>query len=123
MSISKKIIRRNQRRRNRSKKTSIRHPVRNRLVVFRSLKHFEAQIINDFEGKTIISVSSKEKKLKAIIKKGDTKTDISKLIGSELAKRAKKKKLSNIVLDRNGYPYHGRVEAFANALRSEGLKF
>lgn len=123
MSTSKKNIRRNQRRRNRSKKTSVRHPDRNRLVVFRSLKHFEAQIINDFEGKTIISVSSKEKKLKGIIKKGDTKTDISKLIGSELAKRAKKKKLSNIVLDRNGYPYHGRVEAFANALRSEGLKF
>ena len=77
----------------------------------------------DFEGKTIIWVSSNEKNLKGIIKKGDTKTDISKLIGSELAKRAKKKKLSNIVLDRNGYPYHGRVEAFAKGVRSEGLKF
>ena len=58
-----------------------------------------------------------------MIKKGDSKIEISRLIGSELAKRAKKKKLSNIVLDRNGYPYHGRVEAFANAVRSEGLKF
>ncbi len=123
MSSKKSIIRRNQRRRNRSKKTSVRHPVRNRLVVFRSLKHFEAQIIDDFEGKTIISVSSKEKKLKQMIKKGDNKVTISRLIGSELAKRAKKKKLSNIVLDRNGYPYHGRVEAFASAIRSEGIKF
>ena len=120
MSSKKSIIRRNQRRRNRSKKTSVRHPVRNRLVVFRSLKHFEAQIIDDFEGKTIISVSSKEKKLKQMIKKGDNKVTISRLIGSELAKRAKKKKLSNIVLDRNGYPYH---EAFASAIRSEGIKF
>ncbi len=122
MSKNKIINRRNQRRRNRSKKTSLRHPSKNRLVVFRSLKHFEAQIINDFEGKTVIYVSSKEKELKKMIKKGDSKIEISRLIGSELAKRAKKKKLSNIVLDRNGYPYHGRVEAFANAVRSEGLK-
>ena len=123
MSRNKIINRRNHRRRNRSKKTSLRHPTKNRLVVFRSLRHFEAQIINDFEGKTVIHVSSKEKELKKMIKKGDSKVEISRLIGSELAKRAKKKNLSNIVLDRNGYPYHGRVEAFANAVRSEGLEF
>tara|TARA_B100000029_G_scaffold423594_1_gene430883 strand:- start:1601 stop:1972 length:372 start_codon:yes stop_codon:yes gene_type:complete len=123
MSNNKANNRRNIRRRNRSKKTSVKHPTRNRLVIYRSLKHFEAQVINDFEGKTIISVSSKEKKLKPLIQKAKSKIEVSRFMGVELAKRVKKKKIKDIVLDRNGYPYHGRVEAFASAIRSEGIDF
>ena len=116
-------IKRDERRRNRSKKTSRLHPTRPRLVVYRSLKHFEAQIINDFKGNTLVSVSSKDKDLKSAISKAENKTDMSRLVGEALAKKAKASKIGPIVLDRNGYPYHGRVKAFAEAARSGGLEF
>lgn len=115
--------RRNDRRRNRSKKTSRLHPNRPRLVVYRSLKHFEAQIINDFEGQTLVAVTSRDKDIKSAIKKAENKTDISRIVGEELAKKAKSKKIGPVVLDRNGYPYHGRVKAFAEAARKGGLDF
>ena len=63
MAKIKRLVRREERRKNRSKKTSRMHPSRLRVVVFRSLKHFEVQVINDFKGHTIVSVSSKEKKI------------------------------------------------------------
>ena len=116
-------IRRNERRRNRSKKTSRLHPGRPRLVVYRSLKNFEAQIVNDFEGQTLIAVSSRDKDLKSAIAKAENKTDISRIVGEALAKKAKAAKIGPVVLDRNGYPYHGRVKAFAEAAREGGLEF
>ena len=119
---NKALIRRKIRRKNRSKKTSRFHPDRLRLVISRSLKHFEAQIIDDIKGHTLISISTKEKKIKTLIKKQYKKTDICKVIGKELAKRAKKAKVSCLVLDRNGLLYHGRVKAFTDSVREHGLE-
>ena len=99
------------------------HPNRSRLVVFKSNKNIEAQIVNDFEGTTIVSASSYEKDLKAQIKKASTKTDVSKLVGETIANKALKQKIKSVVFDRNGYSYHGRVKAFADAARKAGLKF
>ncbi len=121
MSQHRSVIRREERRRNRSKKTSRYHSVRYRLVVYRSLKHFEAQIVNDFENRTILSVSSRDKDLQNILKNIKNKTETCKAIGQALAKKAKKQKIESVVLDRNGYPYHGRVKAFADAARENGL--
>ena len=110
------------RRRNRSKKTSKSNPNRLRMVVYRSLKHIEVQIINDFEGATVTSVSSKDKDLSDLITKSKSKIDVSRIVGEALANKAKNN-IGPVVLDRNGYPYHGRVKAFAEAARSGGLKF
>ena len=121
MGNHKSVIIRKERRRNRSKKTSFAHPSLNRLVVYRSLKHFEAQIINDFEGHTILSASSKGKDLKPTLKNIKSKIDLSKKVGEVLAAKAKKMKIKSVVLDRNGYPYHGRVKAFVESVRKNGL--
>ena len=99
------------------------HPNRSRLVVFKSNKNIEDQIVNDFEGTTIVSASSYEKDLKAQIKKASTKTDVSKLVGETIANKALKQKIKSVVFDRNGYSYHGRVKAFADAARKAGLEF
>ena len=123
MGIFNNNLKRKSRRRNRSKGNSRFHRDYLRLVVFRSNKHFESQIVNDFEGQTIASCSSKDKNLKKQIDKSKNKTDLSVIVGKNLAKLAKKKKISRVVFDRNGYPFHGRVKAFADAAREEGLKF
>ena len=123
MGQHRSVIRRDERRRNRSKRTSRLHMDRPRLVVYRSTNHFEAQIINDFDDHTLIAVSSKDKNLVSALKKAENKTDISRIVGKALAKKAKSKKVGSVVLDRNGYPYHGRVKAFAEAAREGGLEF
>jgi large subunit ribosomal protein L18 len=82
-----------------------------------------AQIINDHEGKTLVAVSSKDKELQAALKKAVNKTEVSRLVGETIAQKAKKAKVVRVVLDRNGYPYHGRVKAFADAARKGGLEF
>ena len=122
MANHRSIIRREERRRNRSKKTSRLHPDRPRLVVCRSLKHIEAQIIDDFKGVTLASASSKDKDIKSQLKKVKSKTEMSELVGKAIAKKAKTKKIVSVVLDRNGSPYHGRIKAFAEAARKNGLK-
>lgn len=122
MSQHRSVLRRDERRRNRSKRTSRYHSSRPRLVVFRSLKHFDAQIIDDFQGQTVLSVSSKDKSLQSLLKKALNKTDVSRIVGEALAKKAKDSKIKSVVLDRNGYPYHGRVKAFAQAARDGGLE-
>ena len=122
MANQSNIIRRKQRRRNRSKKTSRFNKNYLRLVVYRSLKHFEAQIIDDFKGETVLSASSRDKSLKTAIKSAKNKTEISNIVGQAIAKRAKKDQIDKVVLDRNGYPYHGRVKAFADSVRENGLK-
>jgi len=89
-----------------------------RLVVFRSLNHHYAQLIDDTKGVTLASASDvKEKKAK------DKKTDRAKNIGMEIAKKAKEKNITACVFDRNGYKYHGRVKAIAEGAREGGLKF
>ena len=121
MGYHKSVVRRKERRRNRSKKTSFAHPSRNRLVIHRSLKHFEVQLIDDFKGQTILSASSKCKDLKPALKNIKSKTDLSRKVGEALAVKAKKMKIESVVLDRNGYPYHGRVKAFVESVRKNGL--
>ena len=121
MAYHRSVIRREERRRNRSKKTSRFHANRPRLVIYRSLKHIEAQIIDDFKGFTLVSSSSKDKDLQTAIKNIKNKTEISKVVGKVLAEKAKKAKINSVVLDRNGSPYHGRVKAFAEAARKNGL--
>ena len=123
MAKHRSILRRNERRKNRSKKTSKFHQIRPRLVVSRSIGNFVAQIIDDHEGKTIVAASSMDKDLKTALAKADNKMEVSRVVGENLAKKAKKSKITHVVFDRNGYPYHGRVKAFADAARKGGLKF
>ena len=91
-----------------------------RLNVFRSAKHISVQIIDDVEGKTLVSASTMEKDLK-ITNGGNI--EAAKKIGAEIAKRAKKAKITKVVFDRGGYLYHGRVQALADAARENGLEF
>ena len=111
------------RRRNRSKKTSRYNPDRLRMVIYRSLKHIEVQIIDYFKGITVTSVSSRDKDLRDLVSKSENKSDISRIVGESLANKAKQNNIGPVVLDRNGYPYHGRVKAFADAARNGGLEF
>ncbi|MCQ2204221.1 MAG: 50S ribosomal protein L18 [Bacteroidales bacterium] len=90
---------------------------RPRLTVFRSNKQIYAQVINDKEGKTLASASSK-----ALDVKG-TKCEIAAEVGKQLAAAAQAKGISEVVFDRNGYLYHGRVKQLADAAREAGLKF
>ncbi len=123
MGIVNNNIKRNSRRRNRSKSSSMFHVKYPRLVVYRSNKHFESQIIDDFEASTLVSASSKDTSLIKMVEGSKSKTEISIIVGKTLAERAVEKKIKKVVFDRNGYPFHGRVKAFANAVREAGLKF
>ena len=123
MSNYSKNLKRKTRRRNRSKSTSRYHQKYPRLVVYRSNKHFESQIINDFDGVTLISCSSKDSGMKKDLSQVKNKTELSVVVGKNLAKAAIKKKIKKVVFDRNGYPFHGRVKAFADAARNAGLEF
>ena len=95
---------------------------RPRLTVFRSLKNIYAQIIDDERGVTICEASSKSKDLSGGIKSGGN-IDAAKMIGKALAERATAKNVTQVCFDRNGYRYHGRVKALADAAREAGLKF
>jgi large subunit ribosomal protein L18 len=92
-----------------------------RLSVFRSNKHIYIQFINDDEGRTILSASSLNKEIAD--KKNITKTEQAKLVGKLTAEKSKTAKITSVVFDRNGYLYHGRVKALADAAREGGLKF
>ena len=94
-------------------------PERPRLSVFRSAKHIYAQIIDDVNGKTLGSASSLEKDFSC----EGTKTDAAKQVGVNVAERAKAKGIENVVFDRGGYVYHGRVKALAEGAREGGLQF
>ena len=91
-----------------------------RLSVFRSAKNISAQIIDDRNNVTLLSVSSIEKDIKAINKKN--KTELSKIVAEKLAKKAQAKKITKIYLDRGIYKYHGRVKVFAETLRKNGME-
>ena len=93
---------------------------RPRLCVFRSNANIEAQISDDVKGVTLVSASSLEKELN--LKNGGN-VEAAKVIGAEIAKRAKKAKINTVVFDRGGYLYHGRVKALAEAAREGGLEF
>ena len=120
--LTKKEIR-NLRRTNRSKAKNVAHPFRLRLVVSKSLKNITAQIVDDHNQSTLVSSSSLDKNLQKDLKKAITKKDISTVVGESIAIKAKKKKITEVVFDRNGNPYHGRIKALAEAARKAGLKF
>jgi large subunit ribosomal protein L18 len=96
---------------------------RPRLAVFRSAKHAYAQIIDDMTGKTIVAVSTLSKELREEIKKAKTPIERYKIIGVATAKKALEKNIKEVVFDRSGYLYHGRVKALAEGAREGGLKF
>ena len=91
-----------------------------RLNVFRSNSNIFAQIIDDSEGKTLVSASSIDKELS--LENGGN-VEAAKKVGELIAKRAKKAKITKVVFDRGGYLYHGRVKALAEAARENGLEF
>ena len=93
-----------------------------RLVIFRSNKHIYGQLVDDISSTTILSVSTKSKNLSKDLKSAN-KTEQSKIVGYELANQIKKNKIDKIVYDRNGYKYHGRVRALADAIREKGINF
>jgi large subunit ribosomal protein L18 len=94
---------------------------RPRLNVFRSSKHIYAQIIDDVNGVTLVAASTLDKDLEGIGNGGNVES--AKKVGELIAKRAQEKGLSNVVFDRGGYLYHGRIQALADAAREAGLNF
>ena len=95
---------------------------RPRLNVYRSLNEIYAQIIDDVKGTTLVSSSTLDKELAKKVAKL-TKTEQAKLIGKDVAEKALKNKITEVVFDRGGYLYIGRVKALAEAAREAGLKF
>ena len=94
-----------------------------RLVIFRSNKHIYGQLIDDNKGHTLLSCSTMDKDLSKDLKIAKSKIEQSKIVGLTLAKKIKTNKIEKIVYDRNGYKYHGRVKAVADAIREEGVNF
>lgn len=95
---------------------------RPRLSVYRSLNEIYAQIIDDTTGKTLVSASTRDSEVKAQLA-DKTKTEQAKIVGQVIGKRAKAKKIEEVVFDRGGYLYIGRVQALAEGARESGLKF
>ncbi|MEO7096040.1 MAG: 50S ribosomal protein L18 [Polyangiales bacterium] len=95
---------------------------RPRLSVFRSAKHIYAQVVDDTTGKTLAHASSLSKELKGKTDELD-KTATAKAVGKLIGEQCKAKKIGKIVFDRNGYIYHGRIKALADAAREAGLSF
>ena len=95
---------------------------RPRLCVFRSLNHIYAQVIDDSQGHTLTSASTLDPEIKSEAD-GKAKTGKSELVGSLIAKRALSEGINQVVFDRGGYKYHGRVKVLAEAARKGGLKF
>lgn len=93
-----------------------------RLSVFRSGKHIYAQLIDDTEGRTLASASTIEKEVRSSLKSTST-VDAARKVGELIAKRAKEAKVAEVVFDRGGYIYHGRVKALAEGAREGGLSF
>lgn len=99
-------------------------PERPRLSVFKSSSHIYGQIIDDLNSVTIVSASSLTPEIRETIGKEKTKkTDEAKIVGKLLAERAVAKGIRQVSFDRGGYPYHGRIKAFADAAREAGLEF
>tara|TARA_Y100001935_G_scaffold254646_1_gene264359 strand:- start:422 stop:790 length:369 start_codon:yes stop_codon:yes gene_type:complete len=94
-----------------------------RLVVYRSNRNIFAQIVDDINSKTIASASSIDKSLASEVKKAKTKLDKSVIVGKKIGSIAVDKNISNVIFDRNGYNYHGRIKALADAAREAGVKF
>ncbi len=97
-------------------------PERPRLCVFRSHKHLYAQVINDFENKTLFGLSTNAPQLRTKARQGGN-VSAAQQLGRVVAAEAIKRGIKQVVFDRGGYHYHGRVKALAEAARQEGLQF
>ena len=95
---------------------------RPRLCVYRSLNHIYAQIIDDVKGVTLVSCNTTQKDVQAKVK-DMTNKEQARYVGEQIAKLAKKKKITEVVFDRGGYLYTGRVKELADGARAAGLKF
>ena len=95
---------------------------RPRLAVFRSNKNIYSQIIDDVAGNTLVAASTVEKELKSQVKYTDNK-EAAESVGKAIAERAKAKGIEEVVFDRGGFVYHGKIQALADAAREAGLKF
>ena len=109
-------------------KTNIRKRLRGtterpRLTVYRSLKHLYAQIVDDVQQKTLVSVSTLSKDVRDELKSVKGAKQLAKQIGTTLAKKAQQNNIKRVVFDRNGYLYHGIVKALADGAREGGLEF
>jgi large subunit ribosomal protein L18 len=99
-------------------------PERPRLTVYKSLKHIYAQVVNDLDGKTVAFASDLSPELREETKAQKVKKlEVAKRVGKLIAKKCVDAKVDKVVFDRNGFPYHGRVAALAQAARESGLKF
>jgi large subunit ribosomal protein L18 len=96
---------------------------RPRLSVRRSSKHIVAQIVNDSDGKTILTVTSTSKDVQGLLGSDPSKLNRSRIVGRRIAELAKDKGIAKVVFDRGGYLYHGRIKALADAAREAGLAF
>jgi large subunit ribosomal protein L18 len=120
MATAKKLFQRRQRR---TRSAIARNAVgRLRLSVFRSSKHIYAQVIDDAAGRTVAAASSMDESLRKSLKTG-ADTEAAKAVGKLLAERAMAAGVKDVVFDRGGYMYHGRVKALADAAREGGLTF
>ncbi|HOJ36721.1 MAG TPA: 50S ribosomal protein L18 [Ignavibacteriales bacterium] len=98
-------------------------PERPRMVVYKSLKYIYVQFVDDVNNKTITGVSSLTKEVKEQLKDAKTKIDQSKIVGKYASELAQKNNITKVVFDRNGFRYHGRIKALADAAREAGLQF
>ena len=117
MALSK--LQRRQRIKHRIRKIVFGTATKPRLSVFRSNKEIYAQLVDDNAGTTLVSVSSRDKDVEGT----GSKLEVAKLVGKTMAEKAIKAGVENVSFDRNGFLYHGRVKALADAAREAGLKF
>jgi len=96
---------------------------RPRLCVFRSTKHIYVQVISDQSGKTVVAASSLSKELRDSLPEGGGNLSAAKRVGELVARRCLEQSISKVIFDRNGFLYHGRVKALADAAREAGLQF
>ena len=92
-----------------------------RLIVFKSNKHIYGQLVDDNKNVTLLSSSSHDNSLNKKDLKENNKTEISKIVGYMLADKIKGKKIKKIIFDRNGYRFHGRIKAMAEAIKEKGI--
>ncbi|MBQ5951289.1 MAG: 50S ribosomal protein L18 [Lachnospiraceae bacterium] len=118
--VSRSEVRENKHRRMRNRFSGT--PERPRLAVFRSNNHMYAQIIDDTVGKTLVSASTAQKDVKAELEKTNN-VDAAAYVGTVIAKRALEQGITEVVFDRGGFIYQGKIKALADAAREAGLTF
>jgi len=94
-----------------------------RITVYKSIRAIYANVVDDSSGKTLFGISSLSKPILSEIKKVKGKVEVARIVGRTLGEEAKKRKINQVIFDRSGYLYHGRVKALAEGAREAGLKF